>query len=207
MENYISNGLLVAGCDEAGRGCLAGPVVAAAVIWNKAEINPLIRDSKKLKENMRADLSEYIKNNATAWAIGVVEHHIIDQINILKASITAMHLAIEKLRLQPNHLIIDGNKFNPFQSIPHTCYVGGDDLYYQISCASILAKVHRDEIMKGYHNEYPVYNFHKNKGYGTKFHIEAIIKHGPTPIHRMTFAPMSNQHNLFNQNTTENIVL
>ena len=176
-----------AGCDEAGRGCLAGPVVAAAVILPKDFKNELLNDSKKISEKNRNKLRLIIEAEATSWGIGFVSPNEIDKINILQASFLAMHRAIEQLQAKPKHLVIDGNKFNPYKKIPHTCSIKGDGKYMNIAAASILAKTHRDELMYNIHERFPHYNWKKNKGYPTKEHREAISTHGTSPHHRMTF--------------------
>ncbi len=176
-----------AGCDEAGRGCLAGPVVAAAVILPKDFKNELLNDSKKISEKNRNKLRLIIEAEATSWGIGFVSPNEIDKINILQASFLAMHRAIEQLKAKPKHLVIDGNKFNPYKKIPHTCIIKGDGKYMNIAAASILAKTHRDEFMYNIHEKFPHYNWNKNKGYPTKEHREAISTHGTSPHHRMSF--------------------
>ena len=176
-----------AGCDEAGRGCLAGPVVAAAVILPKDFKNELLNDSKKISEKNRNKLRIIIEAEATSWGIGFVSPNEIDKINILQASFLAMHRAIEQLKAKPKHLVIDGNKFNPYKKIPHTCIIKGDGKYMNIAAASILAKTHRDELMYNIHEKFPHYNWKKNKGYPTKEHREAISTHGTSPHHRMSF--------------------
>ena len=176
-----------AGCDEAGRGCLAGPVVAAAVILPKGFKNELLNDSKKISEKTRNELRLIIETEATSWGIGFVSPNEIDKINILQASFLAMHRAIEQLKAKPKHLVIDGNKFNPYKKIPHTCIIKGDGKYMNIAAASILAKTHRDEFMYNIHEKFPHYNWNKNKGYPTKEHREAISTHGTSPHHRMSF--------------------
>ena len=176
-----------AGCDEAGRGCLAGPVVAAAVILPKDFKNELLNDSKKISEKNRNKLWLIIEAEATSWGIGFVSPNEIDKINILQASFLAMHRAIEQLQAKPKHLVIDGNKFNPYKKIPHTCIIKGDGKYMNIAAASILAKTHRDELMYNIHEKFPHYNWKKNKGYPTKEHREAISTHGTSPHHRMSF--------------------
>ena len=176
-----------AGCDEAGRGCLAGPVVAAAVILPKDFKNELLNDSKKISEKNRNKLRLIIEAEATSWGIGFVSPNEIDKINILQASFLAMHRAIEQLQAKPKHLVIDGNKFNTYKKIPHTCIIKGDGKYMNIAAASILAKTHRDELMYNIHEKFPHYNWKKNKGYPTKEHREAISTHGTSPYHRMSF--------------------
>ena len=176
-----------AGCDEAGRGCLAGPVVAAAVILPKGFKNELLNDSKKISEKTRNKLRLIIETEATSWGIGFVSPNEIDKINILQASFLAMHRAIDQLKAKPKHLVIDGNKFNPYRKIPHTCIIKGDGKYMNIAAASILAKTHRDEFMYNIHEKFPHYNWNKNKGYPTKEHREAISTLGTSPHHRMSF--------------------
>lgn len=181
------------GCDEAGRGCLSGPVVAAAVILPKKFKANLINDSKKLTETKRQELREYIENNALDWAVGFVNEQEIDEINILNASFLAMHRAIDQLKNRPTNLIIDGNRFNKYQDIPHECIIGGDSKYLSIAAASILAKTYRDDWMAKIDLEYPQYNWKKNKGYPTKAHRTAIAEFGVTPYHRRTFRLLPDQ--------------
>jgi ribonuclease HII len=176
-----------AGCDEAGRGCLAGPVFAAAVILPAGFKNELLNDSKKLTERHRVELRTIIENEAVAWAVATVDAEEIDKINILNASFLAMHRAIDKLTVKPEYLLIDGNRFKPYKSIPHHCIVKGDGKYLSIAAASILAKTYRDDFMKSIHEQYPRYYWNKNKGYPTMQHKLAIQKHGLTPFHRKTF--------------------
>jgi ribonuclease HII len=176
-----------AGCDEAGRGCLAGPVVAAAVVFPKDYSNELINDSKKLSERKRNVLVSLIKSEAISYAIGFVAPNEIDEINILNASFLAMHRALEMLEPKPNYLIIDGNRFNSWHDVPYATIIKGDGKYLSIAAASILAKTARDEYMKTLHQEYPDYQWNKNKGYPTQSHIRAIDKCGFTPHHRRSF--------------------
>lgn len=176
-----------AGCDEAGRGCLAGPVVAAAVILKKGSDYPELNDSKQLSERKRMQLRELVINEAMTYGIGIVTAEEIDQINILNASFLAMHRALDELKLQPELLLIDGNRFNPYKKVKHVCIVGGDAKYQSIAAASILAKTTRDLMMEQYGEQYPVYNWKKNKGYPTPEHKQAIAIYGTTPLHRMTF--------------------
>jgi ribonuclease HII len=178
---------LEAGCDEAGRGCLAGPVYAAAVILPKDFIAGELTDSKQLTHKQRVVLREIIEREAVAWAVAAVDNHEIDEINILNASFLAMHRAIEKLHIQPRYLSIDGNRFKAYPDIPHTCIVKGDGKYLNIAAASILAKTHRDEYMDNLSSDYPLYQWHQNKGYPTRVHRLAAIAHGLTPYHRKTF--------------------
>ncbi len=176
-----------AGCDEAGRGCLAGPVVAAAVILNKDKDYPELNDSKQLTEKKRMLLRELVMQEALSYGIGVVSPQEIDKINILNASFLAMHRALDQLKLQPELLLIDGNRFNPYKKVKHVCIVGGDAKYQSIAAASILAKTTRDMMMQEYDKQYPQYNWKKNKGYPTLEHKQAIADYGTTPLHRMTF--------------------
>lgn len=186
MPHYYSN-LIEAGCDEAGRGCLAGSVYAAAVILPRDYDNPLLNDSKKLTEKRRKDLRDQIVRDAVAWAVGVVTPEEIDKINILNASFLAMHRALDQLAVRPEAVIVDGNRFNPYRDLPYTTIVKGDGKYQSIAAASILAKTFRDEYMDSLANEYPYYDWQKNKGYPTKAHREGIRDHGPSPYHRMSF--------------------
>lgn len=184
---YLNADLIEAGCDEAGRGCLAGAVYAAAVILPHNFKNELLNDSKKLTEKQRYALREVIEKEALAWAVGIVEPEEIDKINILNASFLAMHRAVEQLKITPQHLLIDGNRFNKYKDIPHTTIIKGDGKYLSIAAASILAKTYRDDYMNRLHAEYPVYDWDKNKGYPTKKHREAIKRFGTTPYHRLSY--------------------
>ena len=186
LPHYYSN-LIEAGCDEAGRGCLAGSVYAAAVILPKDYDNPLLNDSKKLTEKRRKVLHDQIVRDAVAWAVGVVTPEEIDKINILNASFLAMHRALDQLTIRPEAVIVDGNRFNPYHDLPYTTIVKGDGKYQSIAAASILAKTFRDEYMDSLANEYPYYDWQKNKGYPTKAHREGIRDHGPSPYHRMSY--------------------
>lgn len=186
LPHYYSN-LIEAGCDEAGRGCLAGSVYAAAVILPKDYDNPLLNDSKKLTEKRRKVLRDQIVRDAVAWAVGVVTPEEIDKINILNASFLAMHRALDQLTIRPEAVIVDGNRFNPYRDLPYTTIVKGDGKYQSIAAASILAKTFRDEYMDSLANEYPYYDWQKNKGYPTKAHREGIREHGPSPYHRMSY--------------------
>lgn len=186
LPHYYSN-LIEAGCDEAGRGCLAGSVYAAAVILPKDYDNPLLNDSKKLTEKRRMVLRDQIVRDAVAWAVGVVTPEEIDKINILNASFLAMHRALDQLAVRPEAVIVDGNRFNPYHDLPYTTIVKGDGKYQSIAAASILAKTFRDEYMDSLANEYPYYDWQKNKGYPTKAHREGIREHGPSPYHRMSY--------------------
>ena len=184
---YLQDELIEAGCDEAGRGCLAGPVFAAAVILPKNFSHDILRDSKKLNEKNRVDLRGVIEQEALAFAVSMVDHQEIDRINILNASIKAMHLALEQLSVRPGFVIIDGNRFKPFRDIPFECVVKGDDKYYSIAAASILAKTYRDDFMLNLATEYPDYDWANNKGYPTIKHRDAVIAFGMSPYHRKTF--------------------
>lgn len=184
---YLHKDLQEAGCDEAGRGCLAGAVYAAAVILPKDFKNELLNDSKQLTEKQRYALREVIEQQALAWSVGIVTPEEIDQINILNASFLAMHRAVDGLPLRPQHLLIDGNRFKPYPEIPHTTVVKGDGKYLSIAAASILAKTYRDDYMNRLHEEYPVYDWNHNKGYPTSKHRAAIAAHGISPYHRKSF--------------------
>ena len=184
---YLEPGRLEAGCDEAGRGCLAGPVFAAAVILPDGYTNDLLNDSKKLSEHARDALRPVIERDALAWAVGIVDNDEIDHINILQASFLAMHRAVDGLSVRPDFLLIDGNRFRPYDGISHQCIVKGDGKMMSIAAASILAKVTRDRLMEEYDAQYPQYGFAVHKGYGTKRHYEALREFGPSPIHRKTF--------------------
>jgi ribonuclease HII len=190
---YMTDGAIEAGCDEAGRGCLAGPVYAAAVIlppdFHSAELN----DSKQLTARQRYLLRPIIEQEAVTWAVGVVTAQEIDKINILNASILAMHRALDQLTTRPDHLIIDGNRFKPYGKIPYQCVVKGDGTYLSIAAASVLAKTYRDDYMCQIGEEYPAYNWKKNKGYPTRDHRAAIEQLGPCPYHRMTFTLLDPQ--------------
>jgi ribonuclease HII len=185
--------LTEAGCDEAGRGCLAGPVVAAAVILPKNYKHPILNDSKKLTPKQREELREEIIKSAIAWNVAFVDNVSIDQINILRASIHAMHIAIEGLHKEPQFLLIDGNRFYPFKAINHCTVIKGDSIYFSIAAASVLAKTYRDEFMNKIHVEFPQYGWDKNKGYATAFHRAAILKYGVTPYHRRSFSLLDTQ--------------
>ena len=187
LRPHLNPDIIEAGCDEAGRGCLAGPVFAAAVILPKNFSNELLNDSKKLTEAQRYTLREIIEREAVAWAVGIVTAEEIDEINILRASILAMKRAVEQLQTQPEHLLIDGNRFTPYKNIPYTTVVKGDATFMSIAAASILAKTYRDDYMQEIAKEFPAYDWEKNKGYPTPKHRAAIRAFGPTPHHRMTF--------------------
>jgi ribonuclease HII len=190
---FLQEGRLEAGCDEAGRGCLAGPVFAAAVILPADFKNDQLNDSKKLTEKQRYALRPIIELQALAYAVGIVDNHKIDRINILNASFLAMHRALDQLKLRPEHLLIDGNRFKTYQEIPHTCIIKGDGKYLSIAAASILAKTYRDDYMEVIHMEFPEYNWQKNKGYPTLHHRKVVREIGITPYHRLSFANLGDQ--------------
>lgn len=193
LAPYLHEGLLEAGCDEAGRGCLAGPVVAAAVILAPDFYHPLLDDSKKLSEKSRNTLREIIENEALFWAVGICSPKEIDKLNILWASVAAMHKALNKLETKPQHILVDGNRFKPFGKIPHTCVIKGDGKFSSIAAASVLAKTHRDEIMEKLDLKYPVYGWKVNKGYPTASHRLAIQTHGACKEHRKSFSLLPKQ--------------
>lgn len=196
LKSFFSRKLIEAGCDEAGRGCLAGPVVAAVVILPKRYRNSILNDSKKLNAEQREMLKEEIKEKALAWNIAMVDNHEIDQINILRATYKAMHLAIEGLEKRPELLLIDGNNFIPFKDIPFKTIVQGDGKFLSIAAASVLAKTYRDEYMLKLHQEFPLYGWDTNKGYPTQEHRDAITEHGTTIYHRKTFKHGDSQMDL-----------
>jgi ribonuclease HII len=187
LEQSFSGLILECGCDEAGRGCLAGPVVAAAVILPENFQSELLNDSKQLSEKQRDKLRVIIEKEALAWAVAEVDNHEIDRINILNASILAMHKAISILKIQPAFIIVDGNRFKPYQDIQHKTIVKGDSKYLSIAAASVLAKTHRDELMCKLHEKFPEYDWKQNKAYPTKKHKAVIREHGTTAYHRLTF--------------------
>ena len=187
LLNHYYEGLVEAGCDEAGRGCLAGSVYAAAVILPDGYENELLNDSKQLTEKKRYLLREIIQRDAVAWAVGVVTPEEIDKINILNASILAMHRALDQLLVRPQGVIVDGNRFKKYQDLPHTTIVKGDGKYLSIAAASILAKTYRDDYMNELAEKYPYYDWASNKGYPTKKHREAIRQYGTSPYHRMSY--------------------
>ncbi len=193
LRSFLYHNLTEAGCDEAGRGCLAGPVVAAAVILPKNYKHPVLNDSKKLSAKQRTELKDEIINSAIAWKVAFIDSIEIDEMNILRASIKAMHLAVEGLKKKPQFLLIDGNSFIPFKEIKYKTIVKGDGLYYSIAAASVLAKTFRDEYMEKIHFEYPVYGWNRNKGYPTSFHREALLKYGISPYHRKSFSLFNTQ--------------
>lgn len=186
-----------AGCDEAGRGCLAGPVYAAAVILPEGFTHPWLNDSKQISEKRRNEMRVIIESEAVSWAIGIVDNHEIDSINILRASILAMHRALDALSVRPEQIIVDGNRFSPYSTIPWKTFVKGDGRFGNIAAASILAKTHRDEEMRRLHSIYPIYGWDVNKGYPTRAHRAAIEAHGPTEYHRMSFRLIDRQLTLF----------
>ncbi|MCM1348038.1 MAG: ribonuclease HII [Firmicutes bacterium] len=186
-----------AGCDEAGRGCLAGPVYAAAVILPAGFSDSRLNDSKQVSERQRNELRAVIEAEAVAWAVGVVDNNEIDKINILRASILAMHRALDALAVRPEAVIVDGNRFTPYGNLPWRTFVKGDGRFANIAAASILAKTHRDAEMERLHSIHPMYGWNVNKGYPTRAHREAIRIHGATPLHRMSFRLLDNQPSLF----------
>lgn len=192
LKPHLYEGLVEAGCDEAGRGCLAGSVFAAAVILPAGYDNAALNDSKKLTERRRYELREQIMADAEAWAVGKVTPEEIDRINILKASFLAMHRALDLLKVRPEAVIVDGNRFVPYRDLPYTTVVKGDGKYQAIAAASILAKTFRDDYMKSLHREYPCYGWDGNKGYPTAEHRRAIREHGVSPYHRMSYNLLGN---------------
>ena len=202
LQLFLQEEMMEAGCDEAGRGCLAGPVFAAAVILPKDFYHPLLNDSKQITEEQRNELRPFIEQHALAYAVAQLCNKQIDKLNILKASFKSMHLAVKALPLQPQLLLIDGNRFVPYKRIPHKCIIGGDGKYASIAAASILAKTYRDDYMKGLHHKFPQYNWAKNKGYATREHQEALEKHGPCSFHRRSFRLDYSQPQLFSEITS-----
>lgn len=197
LKPFYQDKLTEAGCDEAGRGCYAGPVFAAAVILPPHFSHPLLNDSKQVNEKNRNELRGIIEDAAISFAVASVDHEEIDRINILKASFKAMHLAIDQLKKKPQLLLIDGNRFAPYKKIPHHCIIKGDGLYRSIAAASILAKTYRDAFMQQLHAEYPQYDWIRNKGYGTAGHRRAIEQYGLCPYHRKSFRILPAQQELF----------
>jgi ribonuclease HII len=187
LASHYYTGMVEAGCDEAGRGCLAGSVYAAAVILPDGYENPLLNDSKQLTEHRRYELRQQIERDAVSWAVGIVTAEEIDKINILNASILAMHRALDKLSVRPEAIIVDGNRFKPYQKVPYTTIVKGDGKYMAIAAASILAKTYRDDYMNELAVQYPQYDWQRNKGYPTKKHRQAIKEFGITPFHRKSY--------------------
>jgi len=196
LKSFYTPGICEAGCDEAGRGCLAGPVFAAAVILPEHFKNPLLNDSKKLSPRIRRQLRQVIINESLAWAVAWLDNEKIDELNILQASILAMHKALGILALKPEHILIDGNRFYTYHDIPHSCIIRGDAQYASIAAASILAKTSRDEYMLSLHEEYSQYGWDRNKGYPTPEHRAAIAKFGISPYHRKSFSLFKDQHKL-----------
>ena len=197
LKSYYKKTNTEAGCDEAGRGCLAGPVVAAAVILPIGYKNKYIDDSKKIPEKLRYKLTQQIKQDALAYSVAMVDNKKIDDINILNASILAMHHAVDKLTLRPDFLLIDGNRFKPYLDIKHLCVIKGDAIYMSIAAASLLAKTHRDDLMQGMHKEFPYYGWDKNKGYPTILHRDGIRQQGACKYHRKSFTLLPTQFSLF----------
>lgn len=197
LKAYYQNAHPEAGCDEAGRGCLAGPVYAAAVILPQDFRHKVLTDSKQLDEATRMDLRKYIERKAIAYAVTAVDNERIDEINILQASIAAMHLSLDKLNKGFGFIIVDGNYFRPYSNVPHKTIIKGDSLYYSIAAASILAKTYRDEYMQQMHDSYPQYGWRSNKGYATESHRAAIMEHGMCPLHRRSFQLKEMQLDLF----------
>lgn len=192
LKEYYKEGVTEAGCDEAGRGCLAGSVYAAAVIFPAGYTNEELNDSKQLTDRRRKRLREIIERDALAWAVGIVTPEEIDRINILNASILVMHRALDMLKVRPESIIVDGNRFKPYHNIEHTCVVKGDAKYLSIAAASILAKTYRDDYMDSLAKEYPQYDWTSNKGYPTKKHREALHLYGITPYHRKSYNLLGN---------------
>ena len=197
LQKFYQKKLIEAGCDEAGRGCYAGPVFAAAVILPKRFYHPLLNDSKQVKEKDRNELRQYIEAKAICYAVAQIDNHEIDSINILKASFKAMHVAIDNLKQNPQLLLIDGNRFTPYQKVAHQCIIKGDGKFASIAAASILAKTYRDEYMQQLHQQFPIYGWDKNKGYGTLVHRNAIQQFGLCVYHRKSFNIIPNQMDLF----------
>ncbi|MFZ1530482.1 MAG: ribonuclease HII [Ferruginibacter sp.] len=197
LQPYFNTDLTEAGLDEAGRGCYAGPVFAAAVILPKDFYHPLLNDSKQLKQKERDELRPIIEKESIAYAVASVSNEEIDRINILQASYKAMHLALGQLEKAPEFLLVDGNRFKPYKKIPHSCIIKGDGIYASIAAASILAKTYRDEFMQSLHNQFPQYGWDANKGYGTLAHRQAIEAHGLCPYHRKSFNIIPAQLSIF----------
>ena len=197
LKLHHNKSLLEAGCDEAGRGCLAGPVFAASVILPPEFKHPLLNDSKQLTEKQRELLRPIIENEAVAWSVAQMDNHKIDEVNILKASIFSMHKAVDSLNVRPEFLLIDGNRFYQYPNIPHECIIRGDGIYMSIAAASVLAKTHRDDYMLKLHANFPMYDWLHNKGYPTKKHREALVAHGACKFHRKSFRLLPSQFSLF----------
>jgi len=187
LKRHLNGALVEAGCDEAGRGCLAGPVSAAAVILPRGFVHPMLNDSKQLTRRQRDLLRPVIEAEAIAWNVAMVDNQEIDMVNILQASIACMHRALDGLLVRPELLLIDGNRFNPYENITHHCVIKGDEQYMSIAAASVLAKTHRDEFMVGLHQQRPEYGWDQNKGYPTRKHRAAIVQYGATELHRTSF--------------------
>lgn len=196
LKSYFYKNLTEAGCDEAGRGSLAGPVVAAAVILPKNFKHPVLNDSKQLSAKIREILRQEITESALAWKVAFVDNNEIDNMNILRASIKAMHLALDALEKRPGFILVDGNSFYPYKNVNHKCVIKGDSIYLSIAAASVLAKTFRDEYMIRIHEEFPQYGWNNNKGYGTAKHREALMRYGVTPYHRKSFTLIDTQMNL-----------
>ncbi len=196
LKSFNKENITEAGCDEAGRGCLAGPVAAAAVILPPSYVNSGLNDSKKLSPKERDRLRKEIEETAIAWAVAMISPAEIDRLNILNASILAMHKALELLKIKPELIIVDGNRFIKYKNKPHRCIVKGDSKYLSIAAASVLAKTHRDELMTGLHPDYPIYGWGRNKGYATIEHITAILKYGSSEYHRKSFKLKGQQFKL-----------
>ena len=210
LKAYLEKGRLEAGCDEAGRGCLAGPVFAAAVILPMGFRCPGLNDSKQLDAEEREEFRVIIEKNAIAWAVARIEAPVIDRINILRASIQAMHNALKALTVRPDFILVDGNRFYPFEDICHECVIQGDGRYRSIAAASVLAKTHRDEYMRQLHEQFPHYGWNQNKGYATEFHRERITLHGITDEHRRTFRYVeesATQLDLFEERVNEEVLV
>ena len=203
LQSFFREELVEAGCDEAGRGCLAGPVFAAAVILPKDFYHPSLNDSKQISEEQRYELRPFIEQHAVAFGVAQLNNKQIDKLNILRASFKCMHLAVQQLSVRPQLLLIDGNRFTPYKRIPYQCIVGGDGKYAAIAAASILAKTYRDDYMKELHQKFPRYNWAQNKGYATKEHQIALDKYGPCRFHRKSFRLDYSQPTLFTSVTPE----
>lgn len=193
LKSHFISGVHEAGCDEAGRGCLAGPVFAAAVILPPGFKNPVLNDSKKLSPETRSALRIIIEKEALAWSVAWLDNEKIDELNILRASLLSMHMALDKLKIRPEHILVDGNRFYPYHAVPYRCIVRGDGLFASIAAASVLAKTWRDEYMVSLHSQYNQYGWDRNKGYPTAVHRLAIRKFGISPYHRKSFSLFGNQ--------------